>query len=123
MDRGSCLPLCPEPVADGEKMIRLAFKALAIAVFGLVSIYPCLGIAQTEPDKFNESIDLTIKAAEHLCGSLSQSGNQQSFSVKGDISSQLLALLKSLGNIGISGVGTYSQESYKAWSEINLLMR
>jgi hypothetical protein len=94
-------------------MIRLAHKALASVVFGYVFIYSYAASAQTEPEKLSAAIDLTIKAADHLCGSLSQSGSQQSFSLKGDISTQITALLKSLANLGISGVGTYSEETYQ----------
>jgi hypothetical protein len=93
-------------------MFKTAYKALACVILAYASIYSYPSRAQTDPEKLKQAIDITVQAADHLCGTLSQSGSQQSVELKGNINAQLSELLKHLGDIGISGLGTYSEESY-----------
>jgi hypothetical protein len=76
-------------------MIELTRKVLIIGIFFMIFIYPRFCNAQTVPDdRFKEAIGLITESAERLCGSIPHSGTEQSFSVQGNINTELLALLR-----------------------------
>jgi len=100
--------------SDLMEMIGLVSKALKAATIVLALFFgtdPAL--AQTPPDKLKEAIDYMLEKAASLCGSMPASGSQQSYSVQGNIKAELPGILKKLTDMGISGVGNYSEEHYE----------
>lgn len=95
-------------------MISLPSKAFAIGISALLFCY-CASPAQAQspPDKLKEAVDYMLEKSVALCGAVPPNGSQQSYSIQGDIKAQLPGILKKLTDIGISGVGDYSEEHYE----------
>jgi hypothetical protein len=69
-------------------------------------------IAGPPADKVGQAMELIQQTANSICGSVPDTGSRNSLSVQGEAKAQLPTLLKKLADIGISGTGTYSEETY-----------
>jgi len=82
-------------------------KMLRIILF-ILAVFPFNNSASAS----KLQIDLIKEAMNAVCGTFSNSGSSQKFSIKGDAGVELSSIIKQLADIGIKGAAEFDSEEY-----------
>ncbi len=81
----------------------------AIAAF-LVAAFPLAGPARAQDPR--SALPSILDAADRICSVVKAEGTSQDVTVTGEIRAEVDGLLKKLADLGISGQGSYTTDSY-----------